>query len=298
MAMGWDPGSAIGFKRIWLYLRLVRIEHTLFSLPFALIGLLIAHAGNPIVYLLAFLSLLGLRASAMAFNNLADADIDALNPRTRRRPLVVGVVSEHEVLILIALFTLLYYASAYAICMPALLYATPLYILALSYPYAKRAHPLPHLHLGLVLGMAVFGGWVAGACSAGCLDPLALLLGAPWLIIAGVALWVAGFDIVYAVMDYEFDRSVGIGSLPAWIGVRPALYTALVFEVFSTILWTVGGLVYMGIYAAASSFLAGLFAVYSVVLALRDTRLIPKAFNLNLSVGFIALTGFILNAVI
>ena len=298
MAMRWDPGSVTGLKRLQLYLRLVRIEHTLFSLPFALIGLLVARATSPMVYLLAFLSLLGLRASAMAFNNLADVDIDALNPRTRQRPLVQGLISEREVLALIALFTLLYYASAYAICIPALLYATPLYILALSYPYAKRVHPLPHLHLGLVLGMAVFGGWVAGACSTGCLDPIVLLVKAPWLIVAGVAFWVAGFDIVYAVMDYEFDSSVGIGSLPARIGVRAALYTALAFETLSAALWTIGGLIYMGVYAAASSLLAGTIAVYSVLLALRDTRLIPKAFNLNLSVGFIALTGFILNAVV
>ncbi len=298
MAMRWDPGAARRVGRLCLYARLVRIEHTLFSLPFALIGLLVARAVNPWVYILAFLSLLGLRASAMAFNNLADVDIDAANPRTSGRPLVQGLLSEKEVLLLILVFTALYYASAYAICTAALIYAAPLYILALSYPYAKRVHPLPHLHLGFVLGMVVFGGWVAGACSRGCADTLLLLLHAPWPIILGVALWVAGFDIVYAVMDYDFDRRAGLGSLPAWIGVKPALYVALVFEIASTILWGIGGLLYMGYYAAISSLAAGLVAIYSVTLALRDERLIPKAFNLNLSVGFIALTGFILNAVV
>lgn len=298
MSVGWDPGAARGLGRLRVYLRLIRIEHTLFSLPFAAIGLLVSRASNPIVYLLAFLSLFGLRASALVFNNLADVDVDALNPRTSRRPIVAGLVSPFEAIILVVISTVVYYASAYAICLPALLYATPLYILALSYPYAKRVHPLPHIHLGLVLGMAVFGGWVAGACSRGCLDPLVLLVRAPWLIVLGVALWVAGFDTVYAIMDYEYDRRLGLGSIPAAIGVKAALYTALAFELISSILWSIGGLLYSGFYAGISSLAAGALAVYAVLLALRDTNNIPKAFNLNLAVGFIALTGYVIDMVV
>jgi 4-hydroxybenzoate polyprenyltransferase len=200
-------------------------------------------------------------------------------------------VSIPEALALLAGFTLLYYVSAYLICLPALLYATPLYILAMLYPYAKRVHPLPHIHLGLVLGLAVFGGWVAGSCSRGCYDTLWLLVHAPWLIVAGVTLWVAGFDTVYAVMDYEVDKRLGIYSLPVALGPRRALYAALAMEITSAILWCLGGLLYSGLYAALSSLAAGVVAAYSVVVAMRGR--IPEAFKMNLAVGFIALPGYI-----
>ncbi len=290
----WDPGRAAATRnKLLLYARLIRVEHTLFSLPFAAIGLLVARAYNVLVYILAFLSLFGLRSAAMIFNNLADADVDALNPRTASRPLVRGLVGVREALVLLILSTIVYYLAAYAICWAALLYATPLYILALLYPYAKRVHSVPHMHLGLVLGMAVFGGWVAGACSRGVCDPLVLLISAPWLIVLGVALWVAGFDTVYSLMDYDVDVRLGLGSLPARLGPRRALKAAFAMEVASTILWCLGGLLYAGVYAAASSLAAGLVATLSVVSAMRSEESIPRAFNANLAVGFIALAGYV-----
>ena len=290
----WDPGRvATARGKLAVYARLIRVEHTLFSLPFAAIGLLVARAASPLVYILAFISLFGLRSAAMTFNNMADVDVDAQNPRTSSRPMVRGVVSAREALTILLVSTIIYYASAYAICWAALLYATPLYILALLYPYAKRVHSIPHLHLGAVLGLAVFGGWVAGACSRGLCDPLVLLLRAPWLIVAGVALWVAGFDTVYSLMDYDVDVRLGLGSLPAALGPRRALYAALAMEVASAALWCLGGLVYAGVYAALSSLAAGLVAVYSVLLALRSQDNIPRAFNMNLAVGFIALAGYV-----
>ncbi len=293
----WDPGRVSGVQgRLGLYARLVRVEHTLFSLPFAAIGLLIAGCTAPLVYILAFLSLFGLRSAAMVFNNLADVDIDVANPRTRRRPLVAGLVSVREAFALLFFSVILYYLTAYAINYAALLYATPLLILALAYPYAKRVHPLPHLHLGLVLGMAVFGGWVAGA--GGRMDTLTLLFRAPWLVISAVTLWVAGFDTIYAVMDVEFDRAVGVLSLPVWLGVERALHVAVGFEALAAAMWFLGGLVYSGPYAAISGLAAGLLALYASMLPLRSLDEIPRAFNLNLAVGFIALTGYILDVVL
>ncbi len=293
----WDPGRVSGVRgKLGLYARLVRIEHTLFSLPFAAIGLLVAGCNALSVYILAFLSLLGLRSAAMVFNNMADIDVDAVNPRTRYRPLVAGLVTMREALALLIASVALYYATAYAINYAALLYATPLLILALSYPYAKRVHPLPHLHLGLVLGMAVFGGWVAGAGNR--MGTLDLLLRAPWLVTIAVALWVAGFDTIYTVMDVEFDRKIGVLSLPVWLGVEKALRVAVAFEALAAAMWLLGGILYSGPYAAASGFAAGLLALYASLLPLRSRDEIPRAFNLNLAVGFIALTGYVLDAVL
>ncbi len=295
----WDPGQVTALRgRLRVYARLIRVEHTLFSLPFAAIGLIVAGARDVLTYILAFISLFGLRSAAMVFNNMADVDVDAVNPRTRSRPLVKGAVSFGEATALLVASILVYYASAYAICYAALLYATPLLILALSYPYAKRVHPVPHLHLGLVLGMAVFGGWVAGCCTARGTDTLAMLLGAPWLLVAAVTLWVAGFDTIYAIMDVEIDRKIGVYSLPVFLGPRRALYVALGMEVAAAMLWALGGLVYSGLFASLGGLAAGLLSVYAVTLAIRDENMIPRAFNLNLAVGFIALAGYILEMVL
>ncbi|AEM39400.1 4-hydroxybenzoate polyprenyltransferase [Pyrolobus fumarii 1A] len=293
----WDPGRITRLSKLSVYARLVRVEHTLFSLPFATIGLLVARATNPVIYALSYLALFGLRAAAMSFNNVADADIDALNPRTSKRPVVTGIVSTREALAITLLAIMLYFAAAYSICIPALLYATPLLLLALSYPYAKRVHPLPHLHLGLVLGMSVFGGWVAGMCSTSCTGANLSLSNAPWLIVFGVALWVAGFDVIYSTMDYEFDKRIGLGSIPALLGPERALKIAVMLECLAASLWTLGALLYSGIFAAITSLAAGTVAVGASLLALKSTDNIPKAFNMNLAVGFIALPGFVLDMV-
>ncbi len=295
----WDPGAVAKTRsKLSAYMRLIRVEHTLFSLPFAAIGLMVARSLNPLVYLLAFISLFGLRTASMAFNNMADADIDALNPRTRSRPLVVGVVSEAEAVGLVALGLVIYYLAAYAICYQAVFYATPLAVLALSYPFAKRVHSLPHIHLGLVLGLAVFGGWVAGACSVKpCVSLSRLLLSAPWLIILGVTLWVAGFDTLYSIMDYEFDVRNGLNSLPVYLGPRLAARVSVALEAAAAILWSLGGYFALGLPALISSLVAGLVSTLAAIRANLDPRRIPEAFKANLAVGFIALTGYIIGLV-
>ncbi len=294
----WDPGRVSRRSKLSGIARLIRVEHTLFSLPFAYAGAMLSrHAFTWGDALLIGLALLGLRSAAMAYNNIADYDIDSLNPRTASRPLITGVVTRSEAWGVVAAGSLLYYASAALLNLYALLFSPLLWILALTYPHAKRHHSYPHFHLGLVLGMAVFGGAVA---AAGDESPSlhALLAAIPWLYIAAVTLWVAGFDIIYSVMDMGFDREHGLGSIPAKYGLEGALAWSLASFLGASALLVAGALVYRppaGPATLASSVVASSLMLYSWYLAYKSEDNIPRAFNLNLLVGVIAASGVIVD---
>ena len=272
----------------------MRIEHTLFSLPFAYAGLLLADPTPPgEALVLVALAVLGLRTAAMAYNNIADLDIDRLNPRSRSRPLVTGAVSMKEAYALVALGTLLYYASALALHRMAAAFSPILWSLAMTYPYAKRVHSFPHLHLGLVLGLVVFGGAVAGlGYKYG--DAVEVLARVPWLLVAATTLWVAGFDTIYSIMDYEFDRSHGLGSLPALLGVEGALVAARVMHAATVILLLAQALPLGPAGVAAASIASALLAYQHLLIARRGLVAVPKAFNTNLVVGVVIGLGFAL----
>ena len=291
----WDPGRWRGGK-INAILRLIRVEHTLFSLPFAYAGAVLA--GCPLTWrtaVLIGLALFGLRTAGMAYNNIADLEIDRLNPRSRMRPLVTGAVSVGEAYAVVAAGSILYYLSAWLLNKYALLFSPLLWIAAITYPYAKRIHWMPHLHLGLVLGLAVFGGAVA-VC--GCNAPSAswVLARVPWVYVAAVTLWVAGFDIVYSIMDYEFDRSHGLGSAAARLGVEGAAWFALAIHVVASALFVLGALLYRpltGGLTLVSAVIGSALMLYADARVIRDKRWIPKAFNLNLIIGLIVSLGVI-----
>ncbi len=291
MKARWDPGAVGNAGRLAALARLVRIEHTLFSLPFAYAGALLA--GIPGVYesLLIFTAVLGLRTAAMAYNNIADMDIDAKNPRTAKRPLLTGAVSLRDAWLLVALGSLTYYLSAALLNQCAALLSPILWLIAITYPHAKRIHCLPHIHLGLALGMVVFGGYVAVAGG-----PLSLLpkvvVEDPWLFVAAVTLWVAGFDTLYATMDAEFDRVEGLGSIPACFGEGAALKASVSMEAAAAALFICAACAYtLNVLYLASAAVAVLLLAAQFVLYLRgDTR---GAFNVNLAVGVIVASGVI-----
>ncbi|GAB6148174.1 UbiA-like polyprenyltransferase [Stetteria hydrogenophila] len=286
----WDPGRLESRSRLKALARMLRVEHTLFSLPFAYAGAALAWPGalrDPRVDALIALAVLGLRSAAMAFNNIADLEIDRLNPRTRGRPLVTGALPVSWAWAAVAAGSLLYYASAALLNRYALLFSPLLWLLALSYPYAKRLHWLPHLHLGLTLGLVVFGGAVAayGAAARGLGDLLARI---PWDYVAAVTLWVAGFDVYYAIMDLEFDRRHGLGSAPARLGVRGALRLSLALHAASLALLAAGvALRGLGPVAAAGVAAAAALVAYQHALIRRGLENIPRAFNVNLALGVI-----------
>ncbi|ABU81640.1 4-hydroxybenzoate polyprenyltransferase, putative [Ignicoccus hospitalis KIN4/I] len=170
---------------------------------------------------LVFTALFGIRSFALAVNNIVDMEIDAKNPRTAKRPLPSGRVSVREAWALALVSLFIYFVSAYLLNVYALLLSPIFPIMAYVYPYIKRKYPIAHFWLGSVLGGAVVGGAIAVSGDAPSL--LHALLSVPWAYVAAVACWVASFDVLYAVLDVEFDRKEGLHSLPADFGVERAL---------------------------------------------------------------------------
>lgn len=293
----WDAGRVRRGGKLHALARLVRIEHTLFSLPFAYAGALLS--GYPFTIrdaVLMALAVLGLRTAGMAYNNIADLDIDRLNPRTSGRPLVRGSVTVGEAWALVALGSILFVASAALLNKYALAFSPILLALTLAYPHAKRLHSLPHLHLGLVLGSVIFGGAVAASGDEA--RSLGEVLGSvPWLYVAAVSLWVAGFDTIYSIMDMEFDRRMGLGSIPARLGRRGALAAAALMHAVSAALFLAGVWAYnLGPAGAASMLLGVLLLAAQHPLAWRGR--IPQAFNINLVLPLAVSLGIIVDKLV
>lgn len=200
-------------RAVGLFLREIRVEHTLFALPFAYVGAILAERGIPTPAQLGWITLavLGARTAAMAANRFLDREIDARNPRTQRRALASGLLPASTMLWATAAgLSILLWAAwmLNPLCLKLLPIAA---VLLLIYPLCKRFTWLTHFVLGAVDGLAPLGAYVAIAGKI-TLPALALF--------AAVTLWVAGFDIIYALMDLSVDREQGIASLPARFGER------------------------------------------------------------------------------
>ncbi|GGM92168.1 4-hydroxybenzoate octaprenyltransferase [Thermus composti] len=224
-------------SRLKLYLDLVRFEHTLFALPFAYGGMLWAAGGWPgwRTFLLVTLAMVGARTMAMALNRLIDWPIDALNPRTQNRHLPKGLVKPWETLFLALLgLLLLVYAGLSLNPLTARLLPVAVFFLVF-YHYTKRFTWLCHYVLGLTIGAAAAGGWIA---VTGSFAPPAYGL---W---AGVGLWIAGFDILYATQDYAFDRAFGVKSIPARFGIPKALSLARATHLLAWLAFLLAGVSY------------------------------------------------------
>jgi 4-hydroxybenzoate polyprenyltransferase len=206
-------------SRLLIILEMIKIQHTVFALPFAFMGALLAGRGLPTgrqgFYIL--LAMVGARSAAMAFNRLVDADFDAQNPRTRDRALPRGLVSRGFTLGFIAASSLLFFFAAARLNTLTLVLSPLALALVLGYSYTKRFTSVSHLVLGAALGCAPVAGWIAVRGDVA-LTPLVLGL--------AVALWVAGFDILYSLQDVEFDRCAGLYSLPARLGPERAMALA------------------------------------------------------------------------
>jgi 4-hydroxybenzoate polyprenyltransferase len=207
------------FKKIALFLEMIKFSHTIFALPFALVGALLAAGGLPEAgqLLWIILAMVGARTAAMGLNRLIDAGIDGRNPRTAGRAIPSGQVGKGTTLLFI-LASLALLLVAAARLNPLCLMLSPLAIFFLVlYSYCKRFTSLAHVVLGLCLSAAPIGAWVA---IRGSIDGPALILG------GAVLVWVAGFDILYALQDLDFDRSAGLHSIPVLLGVDGSLWTA------------------------------------------------------------------------
>jgi 4-hydroxybenzoate polyprenyltransferase len=278
-------------NKLKAYARLIRVEHTLFSLPFAYSGAVLVRVPTPKQALLIFTALFGIRSFSLIVNNIVDREIDTKNPRTAKRPIPSGQVSLKEAWALAALSLAIYFLSAYLLNWYAFILSPIFPIMAYVYPYIKRKYPFAHFWLGAILGGAVVGGAIAVSGDAPSL--LAALARVPWVYVAAVSLWVASFDILYAILDIDFDRREGLHSVPADFGAEKALKVseacALAFAGLSS--WS------LKLYSlnVISSFLTagGVFLLATLYgLAQKDLReAAERSLNTNLIVGLLVGTA-------
>lgn len=223
-------------EKLKLYADFVVLKHTLFAIPFAYLGAFLASGGIPQIRVLFWVGLafLGARSAAMALNNLIDRDIDAKNPRTANRELPAGKISLSEVWGIIIVSYLFLFYSAYKLNPLCLFLAPIIPVTSIIYPYLKRSIPLSHFVLGLNLGYAPVGGWLA---VTGVFHfPFGAHEVAMLLLLFAVALWVAGFDIIYSLQDIDFDRKNKLYSVPTVFGVKKALAVSFLSHVLMLLL--------------------------------------------------------------
>lgn len=211
------------WRRLRIVLEMIKFEHTLFALPFALMGMMLAADGWPAWRTVGWIvvAMVGARSAAMGFNRLADRRIDAVNPRTASRALPAGLVSPGFVALFVVASCLLLVFAAWRLN-PLCLALSPLALaVLLGYSYTKRFTALSHLVLGLALAGAPIGAWIAVRGD---------VTSTPLVLAGAVLLWVAGFDVLYALQDTAFDRDRGLHSIPARLGELPALVLSAVMH--------------------------------------------------------------------
>jgi len=206
-------------KRIHTTLEMIKWEHSVFALPFALTAMLLAARGLPgwrtVMWIVV--AMVAARSAAMAFNRWADADLDAVNPRTSARAIPAGLLSRQFVLAFTGLAVAIFLLAAGQLNRLTLELTPVVLLILLGYSYLKRFTRWSHLGLGLALGLAPSAAWIA---VRGSLDPRIVVL------TAAVTLWAGGFDVLYACQDYQHDRTAGLHSLPQSMGLNWAFWAA------------------------------------------------------------------------
>lgn len=236
-------------KNLRTTLEMIKWEHSIFALPFALCGAMLAAGGIPTTHQLIWIvvAMVAARSAAMSFNRLADASIDAANPRTRTRALPAGVLTQNFVRNFVVISSAIFVFAAWQLNRLAFLLSPIALAILLLYSYTKRWTRWSHLVLGFALGIAPVAAWIA---IRGSLDPRILLL------TAAVTFWVAGFDVLYACQDFDFDQQACLHSLPRYYGIGNALWIARLFHLsmlflLAALVWVfnLGALAFIGVAA-------------------------------------------------
>jgi len=261
-------------------LEMIKWEHSVFALPFALCGAMLAAGGFPSLHQLLWIivAMVAARSAAMAFNRWADAAIDAANPRTSTRALPAGHLSPAFVVTFVVVSSAVFVLAASQLNHLTLLLSPVALAVLLLYSYTKRFTRWSHLVLGFALGIAPAAAWIA---VRGTLDLRILLL------TAAVTFWVAGFDVLYACQDYDFDREAGLHSIPRYLGIRRALWIARAFHLIM-----VGFLVAVLIVFRLGMFAAGGVALV-IVLLLYEHSLVKANDLSKLNAAFFTMNGVI-----
>jgi 4-hydroxybenzoate polyprenyltransferase len=271
--------------RVKTYASFVRFSHSAFALPFALVGALLAarHVGFEWARLIWIVAcMVTARSAAMGFNRLVDARFDARNPRTAQRELPAGRMSVMEARIFVVVSSLAFVASASMLGPLCLALAPVALAIVFWYSLAKRYTPFTQAFLGLAMAVAPVGGWIAAAGPASF---------EPWLLGLAIGTWVAGFDILYACQDLEFDRHEGLRSIPVRYGIARSLTIARALHVATVLLLAlVGGMARLnGIYVAGVVVVGLLLWFEQSLVSPGDLSQVKRAFDLNGWVGVLYL---------
>ena len=270
-------------QRLLTYLAFVRFSHTVFALPFALTGALLAWRTHPfswsqIVWIAV--CMVSARSAAMGFNRLVDARFDALNPRTAMRELPRGVLTTRDAILFVLVSSVVFVYAAGRLSTLCLLLSPVALVIVFWYSLAKRYTSYTQLFLGLAMAVAPVGGWIAAGGRGGA---------EPWLLGLAIGVWVGGFDILYACQDLDFDRAHGLRSIPVRFGVRRAIQLSRAMHVI-----TVVAMVALARFADLPPLYLGGVAVVACLLAYeqslvseRDLSQVKRAFDLNGYVGII-----------
>jgi 4-hydroxybenzoate polyprenyltransferase len=267
-------------RNLRVTLEMIKWEHSIFALPFALCGAMLAAGGLPTIRQVVWIivAMISARSAAMAFNRVADASIDAANPRTQTRALPAGTLSPTFVTSFVVVSCAIFVLAALQLNRLALALSPVALAVVLLYSYTKRFTRWSHLVLGFSLGIAPAAAWIA---VRGSLDPRILLL------TAAVTFWVGGFDVLYACQDYEFDRQSGLHSIPRHIGIRGALAVARAFHIVMLILL----IALVSAFGLGNLAVAGVIAV-AALLAYEHTLVSPRDLS-KLNAAFFTMNGMI-----
>ena len=282
-------------RRLLTYASFVRFSHSVFALPFALTGALLAvHRGfaDPGGAAIArrvwwiVVAMVAARSAAMGFNRLADARFDAQNPRTAMRELPRGVMSAREAIAFIAVSSIVFVFAAWMLGPICFILSPVALAIVFWYSLAKRVTSYTQLFLGLAMAVAPVGGWLAAGGRGG---------PEPWLLGLAIGCWVGGFDVLYACQDYAFDRAHGLRSIPVRFGIARSLVISRAMHVLTVACMAMlAVIVPLGpIYLAGVAMVAALLAYEQSLVSSTDLTQVKRAFDMN---GYVGILYFLTTA--
>ena len=275
-------------KRIKTVLEMIKFEHSVFALPFALTGALLAIQQVPVTsrqvawrVFWIVIAMMAARSSAMGFNRLVDAQYDARNPRTAMRELPRGVMTRGEASVFIVVSSLVFIGAAWQLAWICFLLSPVALAIVFWYSLAKRYTSYTQFFLALAMAVAPVGGWLAAGGPIGRVEP--------WLLGAAIGTWVGGFDILYACQDLDCDREAGLQSIPVRFGVRRSLLMSRLMHVIAVVcLAALAAVVDLGrLYLVGVGLVAVLLVYEQSLVSEHDLSQLKRAFDLNGYVGIL-----------
>ena len=274
-------------NRLATYLSFIRFSHSVFALPFALTGALLAWQQAPFAWqqiLWVIVAMVSARSAAMGFNRLVDARMDALNPRTAMREIPRGALSARDATLFVVVSSMVFVAAAWQLNRTCGLLSPVALAIVFWYSLAKRYTSYTQAFLGLAMAVAPVGGWLAAGGRGGW---------EPWLLGLAIGTWVGGFDVLYACQDLEFDRAHGLRSIPARFGVGPSLWISRGMHIVTVVcLAALAAVADLGpVYLAGVAGVAVLLAYEQSLVSEQDLSQVKRAFDLNGYVGLLYLAS-------